>query len=110
MADIAAVLHQVPVNRIHELVCLIAGGGHRIAQAHRAQHAAAVGDDLRALGASTGMKYFSGQSCGRIEAADRIAFAVGVGIAAGGHDDADGRARIPAGFGSIQRAVERRLA
>src|SRR3984957_5929157 len=110
MADIAAVLHQVPVNRIHELVCLIAGGGDRIAQTHRAQHAAAGGDDLRAFGPSAGMKYFSGQSRGRIEAADRIAFAVGVGVTAGGHDHADGRARIPARFGSIQRPVQRRLA
>src|ERR1700676_3566818 len=73
IADIAAVLHQVPVNRVHERVRLASSGGNRIAQTHGAEHSAAGGDDLRAVGAGARMKYFPGHSRGRVEAADRIA-------------------------------------
>jgi predicted metal-binding membrane protein len=110
IADVAAVLHQVPVNRVHEVVRLSLRGGDGIAQTDRAEYAPAGGDDLRAFPAGAGVKDFSGQPCRGIETADRITLTVTVGVAAGRHHDAERRARVPAGTGSVQRAGERRLA
>src|SRR6266404_1823752 len=110
IADVAAVLRQVPVDRVHELVGLRLRGGDGIAQSDRAEYPPAGGDDLRALPAGAGVKYFSGQTGGAIETADRITLMVAVGVAARRHHDAERRARIPAGTGRVQRAGERRLA
>src|ERR1700733_11174215 len=110
IADVMAVLHRIPADRVRELVRLSLRGGDGVAQANRAEYAAAGGHDLRAFGAGAGVKYFSGQPCGGIETADRITLTVAVGIAAGRHHDAERRARVPAGRGSIESAGERGLA
>src|SRR5882724_7716883 len=110
VADVAAILHQVPVNRVHELVRLSLRGGDGAAQADRAEYPPAGGDDLRAFAAGAGVEHFSGQPCGGIETADRISLTVGVGVAAGRHYDAERRARVPTSGGGVQRTGERRLA
>ncbi len=110
MADVAAVLHQVPVNRLHEVVGLMLRGGDRVAEAHGTEHAPAGGDDLRALRARAGVKYLAGQARGGVESADGIAFAVFIGVAAGGHHHAERGARIPARVGAVERAGERGFA
>src|SRR5450631_2714689 len=56
------------------------------------------------------MKYFSGQIGGKLKTADRIALAVSIGIAAGGHDDPERSARVPSNLKSLQGTVERCLA
>ena len=110
IADVVAVLHLVPVDRVYELVRLSLRGSDGVAQPNRAEYPPAGSDDLRAVRAGAGVKYFSGQPCGGIETADRITLTVTVGVTAGRHHNAERRARVPAGGGSIERTGERGLA
>ena len=49
IADVAAVLHQVPVDGVHQCISLRLRCGDAVAQAHGTEYAPAGGDDLRSV-------------------------------------------------------------
>src|SRR6267154_2651293 len=60
IADVAAVLHQVPMYRVHQIVGLSLRGGDAVAQTDGAQHPTAGSEDLTAIaciGSRAGVKY-----------------------------------------------------
>src|ERR1700685_4647787 len=95
IADIEAVLHQVPVNRMHQCIGLVLRGADAVAQSYRAQHATARRDDLAVLGTGAGVEYLSRQPGGILEPADRIACSERIGIASCSHHDTERPARRP---------------
>jgi hypothetical protein len=72
IADVAAVLHQVPVDGVYEIVGLCLRGRDAVAEAHCAQDASAGGHDARAavaagFDASAGVKYFTRELGGGLQ-------------------------------------------
>ena len=79
ITDVAPILHQIPVNRMHEIVRLTLRRSDARAQPDRAQHAAAGGQHLGVLRAGSGMENFAWQSRRGVETADPIARPVASG-------------------------------
>ena len=61
------------MDRLHQIIGLALRRADRLAHAHRAQHASARRDDLRAVAARAGVKYLARQPCRDLETVNRIA-------------------------------------
>src|SRR6185436_8498868 len=96
IADVAAVLHAVPVDGIRQQVRVALRVAHGVAKCDGAEHPPAVRDHATFLIQScAGVEDLAGQFRGFLEPVDDVAFAHGVRVSAGGHHDAQRRARVP---------------
>ena len=100
MADVAAEICVLPVDFADPGISGIARVTDRGAESDDAQHPAAARYDVVAIDPGTGVKNLAVFVVTAVQTADRCAARVSTGIAAGGHHDAERRARIPAAPGS----------
>src|SRR5271156_3013526 len=75
IADVAPVLHAAPGYGIRKRVGLLPRLGQLLAHAHRAQHAATVGQSLAGRKLRAGMEDLPRQAGGLAESLDHIALA-----------------------------------
>src|SRR5271170_4570993 len=86
IADVAPVLHAVPAYGIGQRVGLLPRLCRLLAHAHRAQHAAAVGQHLACRKLGAGVEDLARQAGGRAESLDCITLAHPLRVTRGGHD------------------------
>src|ERR1700733_2927423 len=104
IADVVPVLHAAPGYGIRKRVGLLPRLGQLLAHPHRAQHAAAVGQNLACRMLRAGMEDLARQAGGLAESLDHVALAHAFRVTCGGHDDAERGARVPRGPPRIEPA------
>src|SRR5262249_48897248 len=110
ITDVLAPERAIPRDLRDRVVRAALRGADRVADADRAEHAAAVGYDVAAREPRARVEDLDVAARDAIEAADRLALLVRVGITAAREHDADRGARIPIDRLVAERAIEGREA